>query len=92
MSKDLESMTIDELMAEADKLMQQIDSEFMDDMEEDRRLRLEKHAENLSNMKTVEAEKTNGQRLSETGFGAEGMHEAILDIVKAFREFNEDIS
>ncbi len=92
MSKKLETMTVEELMAEADKLIRQLDSEIINDLEETHRSKLEEHAQNLKNIKAGTQDKTGKQKTSETGSVAEGMHEAILDIVKAFQEFDIDVS
>ena len=92
MSKQSESKTLEQLMAEADELIQQINSEFMDDMEGKQRLQFEKHAQNLEKIKAGVRDGADKNKSTETGSGAEGMHEAIQDIVKAFREFGKDDS
>jgi hypothetical protein len=86
MTKNLESKSIEQLMAEADKLIQQINSDAaIDDMEEEHRLEFEKHAQNFEKIKSEVQEKTEKKEMSEITSSADGMHEAILDIVKAFR-------
>jgi len=91
MSKKSESKTIEQLMAEADELIQQFNSDFLNDMEEGQRLQFEKHTQNLKNIKSEVQDRVEEKRASEIGSGAEGMHEAIQDIVKAFREFDKDV-
>ena len=85
MTKNLEPKSIEELMAEADELMQQIHSEAINDLKEEHRQEFEKHAQNLKKIKSEVQEKTEKTGISEITSSADGMHEAILDIVKAFR-------
>ena len=88
MSKKLESKNIDELLAEADELIRQINSDVLKDMKEEHRLQFEKHAQNLKKLKSEVQEKIVKKRSS----GAEGMQEAIQDIVKAMRDFTKYLS
>jgi hypothetical protein len=85
MTKNLESKNIDQLLADADALTRQINSGFIKDMEEAHRTELEKHAQNLKRIKSNAERKNREKRASALGSGAEGMHEAILDIVKAMK-------
>jgi len=82
MPKNLESLNIEQLLAEADELIQQINSDAINDMQEEHRLQFEKHAQNLKKI-TSEVQ---GKIEKKTNSGAEGMHEAIQDIVKAMQE------
>ena len=91
MSKKMDSMTIEELMAEADKLIQRINAEFIDDLEEDQRLEFEKQAQQLMNMSAEARNSLQKHDAFEPGALAEGMHEAIQDIVKAFGELDKDL-
>ena len=83
MSKNLESKSIEQLLAEADELIQQIQSDAMEDMEDEHRLQFEKHAQNLKKIKSQVQGKIEKKGTSEISSHPEGMHEAILDIVKA---------
>ena len=65
MPKNLESKNIEQLMAEADELIRQINSEVQSKIEE-------KGTSGISS-------------------GADGMHEAIQDIVKAMKNFKNYI-
>ena len=47
MPKNLESINIEQLLAEADELIQQINSDVINHMHEEHRLQFEKHARNL---------------------------------------------
>jgi len=88
MPKNLESKNIEQLLAEADELIQQINSEAINDMQEEHRLQFEKHAQNLKKIKS----EVQGKIEKETNSGAEGMHEAIQDIVKAMRDLTKYFS
>jgi len=86
MPKNLDLLNIEQLMAEADDLIQQINSDVIKDMEEEHLLQFEKHAQNLKKIKSEIQGKIEKKRTSEIGSGAEGMHEAIQDIVKAMQD------
>jgi HEAT repeat protein len=87
MSEDLKSKDIDQLLAEADELVRQIQSDAIKDMEEEHRIRFEKHAQSLEKIKSEVQKKTEKEGTPERISGAEGMHEAILDIVKAMQDY-----
>ena len=88
MPKNLESINIEQLLDEADELIQQINSDVINDMQEEHRLQFEKHAQNLKKIKS----EVQGNMEKKTNSGAEGMHEAILDIVKAMRNLTKYLS
>jgi hypothetical protein len=88
MPKNLESINIEQLLAEADELIQQINSDAINDMQEEHRLQFEKHAQNLKKIKS----EVEGKIEKKTNSGAEGMHEAIQDIVKAMRDLTKFLS
>ena len=92
MPTNLESKSIDELLAEADELLEQINSDAIEDMEEEHRLQFEIHAQNLEKIKSKVQSKIGEKGTSDIGSGAEGMHKALLDIVKAMGEFTKYIS
>jgi len=92
MPKNLESKNIDQLLAEADELIRQINSDAIKDMKEEHRIQVEKHAQNLKKIKSEVQGKIEKKGTSEIGSGAEGMHEAIQDIVKAMGEFTKYLS
>jgi vacuolar-type H+-ATPase subunit H len=83
MSKKSDSRNLEQLLAEADELFQQINSDVVKDLEEDHRMQFEKHAQNLEKIKSRVQSGTGKGKVSETDSGADDMHEAILDIVKA---------
>lgn len=86
MQKSPEPKSIEQLMAEADELIRQLNSEIINDMEEAHRLQFEKHAQHLEKIKSKFQGKLDKQETSEIGSGAEGIHEAIQNIVTAFQE------
>ena len=92
MPKNLESKNIDQLLAEADELIQQIHSDAIKDMEEEHRIQFEKHAQNLKKIKSAVHGKFEKKGTSEISAGADGIHEAIQDIVKAMRGLTKYLS
>ena len=88
MPKNLESINIEQLLAEADELVQAINSEAFNDMQEEHRLQFEKHAQDLKKIKS----EVQGKFEKKKSSGAEGMHEAILDIVRAMRDLKKYLS
>ncbi|KFO66477.1 hypothetical protein ER57_17245 [Smithella sp. SCADC] len=86
MSTNLESNNIEQLMAEADELIQQINSDVINHMEEEHRLQFERHAQDLERIKAEIQSRIEKKEASSIGSGAEGMHEAIQDIVKAMKD------
>ena len=92
MPKNLELLNIEQLLAEADDLIQQIHSDAIKDMQEEHLLQFEKHAQNLKKIKSEVQRKIEKKGTSEISSGAEGMHEAIQDIVKAMRDLTKYLS
>ncbi len=92
MPKNLESINIEQLLAEADELIQQINSDAIKDMQEEHLLQFEKHAQSLEKIKSEVQGKIEKKGTSEIGSGAEGMHEAIQDIVKAMQGLTKFLS
>jgi len=91
MPKNLESKNIEQLLAEADELIQKINSDAINDMQEEHRLQFEKHAQNLKKIKAEVQGRIQKKEASDIGSGAEGMHEAILDIVKAMQDLTSKL-
>jgi vacuolar-type H+-ATPase subunit H len=86
MPRNLEPKNIEQLLAEADELIQQINSDALKDMEEEHRIQFEKHAQNLKKIKSEIHGKIEKKGTSEISSSADGMHEAIQDIVKSITE------
>ncbi|MBU1569954.1 MAG: hypothetical protein KKE00_05455 [Proteobacteria bacterium] len=89
MPKNLASKDIYQLLAEAEELIQKINSDAVNDMEEEHRLQFEKHAQNLKKIKAEVNGKIEKKGTSGISSSAEGMHEAIQDIVKAMRDLTK---
>ena len=91
MPKNLESKNIKQLLAEADELIQQINSEAIKDMQEEHLLQFEKHAQHLKKIKSEVQGRIEKKGTSEISSSAEGMHEALQDIVKAMRDLKNKL-
>jgi hypothetical protein len=76
---------IEQILAEADELLRQIDPEVIEYMEEERRLQLEQHARSLKKLKSELHDKIGKEGTSESATYGEGVHEAMEDIVKAMK-------
>jgi hypothetical protein len=92
MQVNSESKDIDRLMAEADELIERIQSDLLNEMEEEHRLQFEIHAQKLEKIKSEVQGRIDRKKAAKTGSGAEGMHEAILDIIKAMQGFTKSLS
>jgi hypothetical protein len=92
MKKKLEPKSIEQLLAEADELVQQIESDAITEMKAEQRLQFEIHAQNLKKIKSdVHGEIEKKDTTEEISESSEGMHEAILDIVKAMKNFRSNL-
>jgi vacuolar-type H+-ATPase subunit H len=91
MTKSIEPKSIDLLLAEADELIRQINTDAVKDMQEEHRLQFEKHAQRLQKIKSKVLGKNGNTETSKSDSGSEGVHEAILDIVKAMHNFKKDL-
>jgi hypothetical protein len=78
--------TLEELLAEADELTHKIHSEFLEDLKDEHRLQFEKHSKRLQEIKSEVQAKTEGKGTVESFSTAEGMHQAVLDIIKAMKD------
>jgi len=91
MPNNLESKNIEQLIAEADELIRQINSDILKDLEEEHRMQFEKHAQNFKKIKSEVQSKIQEKGTSKISAGADGIHEAILDIVKAMKNLKNDL-
>jgi hypothetical protein len=92
MPNNVASKNIEQLLAEADELIQQINADAIKDMQEEHLLQFEKHAQNLKKIKSEVQDKIEKKGTSELSSSAEGMHEAIQDIVKAMQSLKKFLS
>jgi hypothetical protein len=86
MQTDLEHEKTAELLAEAEELIGQINSDALQYMKDDHRLLVEKHVAKFERIKSAVQAKSKGKKEPDIRDSAEGMHAAIKDIVKAMRE------
>ena len=86
METTMTSKSVEQLLAEADELVQKINSELIEDPEEKHRLHFENHAQRLQELKSEVQAKTEEKGTIESFSSAGGMHEAILDVVKAMKD------
>ena len=85
-------MDIERLLAEADALAARINSDVLKEMEAEHRLQFEIHAQKLERIKSEVQGGIGKKKDSKTGSYAEGMHAAILDIVKAMQGLTKFLS
>ena len=85
MQKTYKYEDIEQILAEADDLLQQIDPEIIEYMEEEQRAQFEQHAQSLKKLKSEVQDKIGEEGPSESSPYSEGMHEAIEDIAKAMK-------
>lgn len=89
MKENPNSKSIEQLLAEADALVKRIDGDAVNDLKEEHRLQVEKHAQHLKRIKAEVQGKIGKKGTSNKDHGAEGMHEAIQDITKAMGELSK---
>jgi hypothetical protein len=85
MQTTIENMDVDRLLAEADELIQKINSDAIQDMEEAHRIQFEKDAQRLKDLRSEVGEKIVKEGTPESGSYGQGMHEAIVDIITAMK-------
>jgi seryl-tRNA synthetase len=85
MQKTFKYEDIDQILAEADDLLQKIDPEIIEYLEEEQRAQLEKQVQSLKKLKSEVQDKIGKEGPSKSWPYSEGMHEAIEDIVKAMK-------
>jgi hypothetical protein len=85
MQKTFTHEDIEQILAEADDLLQEIDPEIIEYMEEGQRAQLEQQAQSLKKLKSEVRDKIGQEGPSQGRPYSEGMHEAMDDIVKAMK-------
>ena len=80
------------LIDEADELIQRINADILNEMGEEHRLQFEIHAQKLERIKSQVQGESDKKKACKAGSGAEGIHEAILDIVKAMQGLTKFLS
>jgi hypothetical protein len=92
MRKTFKNENIEQILAEADELLQQIDPEIIKDMEEDCRAQLELQTQSLKKLKSEVQHKIGKEGKPENRSYGEGMHEAMDTIVKAMKDLASSLS
>lgn len=92
MQKTFKHEDIEQILAEADKLLRQINPEIIKDMDERRQAQLEEHAQRLKKLKSEVHDKIGKEGTQESGSYGEGMHEAIEDIAKVMKDLASHLS
>jgi CDGSH-type Zn-finger protein len=85
MQKTYKYEDIEQILAEADDLLQQIDPKIIEYLKEDQRAQLEEQAQILKKLKSEVQDKIGKEGPSESRPYSEGMHEAMEDIAKAMK-------
>ncbi len=83
---------IDQLLAEADALIERINSGAMEDMEEGRRIQMDLQAQRLKKLRAEAQERASREDSQDSGSFGEGMHQAILEIMAAVKNLGGDLS
>ena len=83
---------IDQVLAEADELIKQINSNAIKDMEEEHRIQFEKYAQSLKKLRAEVQEKIDKEGTPDSGSYSEGMHQAIVDIMTAMKNLGSYFS
>ena len=91
MKATLRPKDIEQLLSEADELIEQINSDAIKDMEEEHRIRFETYAQSLKRLRSEVQEKIAREGAPESGAYSEGMHKAILDIVMAMENLGSNL-
>jgi hypothetical protein len=85
MQKTYEYEDIEQILAEAEDLLQQIDPEIIEYLKEEKRAQLEQQAQSLKKLKSELEDKIRQEGPSKSRPYSEGMHEALDDIAKAMK-------
>ena len=85
MQKTFKDEDIEQILAEADDLLQQIDPEIFEDLEDEQRAQLEQQAQSLKKLKSEVQDKIGNEGAPKSSSYSEGVHEAMDDIVKAMK-------
>jgi len=92
MQKTYTYEAIEQILAEADDLLQQIDPEIIEYLEEEQRAQLEQQAQSLKKLRSELEDQIKQEGLSKNWPYSEGMHEAMDDIVKAMKDLASYLS
>jgi seryl-tRNA synthetase len=85
MQKTYKYEDIEQILAEADDLLQQIDPEIIEYLKEEQRAQLTQQAQSLKKLRSEVEDKIGQEGLSKNWPYSEGMHEAMDEIAKAMK-------
>jgi hypothetical protein len=85
MQKTYNYEDIEQILAEADDLLKQIDPKVIEYLKEEQRAQLEEQAQILKKLKSEVQDKIGKEEPLDSRPYSEGMHEAIEDIAKAMK-------
>lgn len=91
MPTQTETKTTQQLLAEADELIRHIHSDVIMDFKEEQLIAFEKHAQELERIKSLAKAKKDPDKKQAEHSAADGIHEAILDIVKAMQDWKNKL-
>jgi hypothetical protein len=92
MQKTYQYEDIEQILAQADDLLQQFDPKIIAYLKEEQRAQLEEQAQILKKLKSEVHEKIGKEEPTKSKPYSEGMHEAIDDIVKAMKSLSSYLS
>jgi hypothetical protein len=92
MQKTYEYEDIEQILAEAEDLLQQIDPEIIEYLKEEQRTQLEQQAQSLKKLKSEIQDKIGQEGPSKSRPYSEGMHEAMDDIAQAMKALASQLS
>ncbi len=83
--REMDATNLDQILAECDRLLEEINSELYQGLADEQRLQLEIQQAALAESK-AKLENITSRAGEGTGRVSEGIHEAIDDLIKAIRE------
>ena len=92
MQKTYQYEDIEQILAQADDLLQQFDPKIIAYLKEEQQAQLEEQAQILKKLKSEVHEKIGKEEPDKSKPYSEGMHEAIDDIVKAMKTLSNYLS
>jgi hypothetical protein len=92
MQKTYKDEDIEQILAEADDLLQQIDPKIIEHLKEEQRAQLEQQAQILKKLKSEVQDQIGKAEPAQSRPYSEGMHEAMDDIVKAMKDLSSYLS
>ena len=85
MNENFSDEELEQLLAEAEELLGQLDPEILAYLEEEERAQLDEQAQSLRNLKAEVQDQISKQEGTKFSSYGEGMHEAITEITKAMK-------